>query len=391
MKVLDLFSGCGGLSLGFEQAGFEIYGGIDNNPDAVNTFQINFPNSIAILHDLNEIDIQQILHQLPDVHDVEILIGGPPCQGFSPGNRWTHETDDERNRLFFSFVEFVELIQPKVVVIENVRQIITKNNGYAKERIYEIFETRGYTVTHKILDSSDYNIPQIRKRNFFVITKDFDFDFDTIEKGDNAPTVGEALSELYPLEISGPSDMTKVNLQLLLREAGLPVSGKKEELIERLEAAKIKIEIDTHILIQRPTTEYQSYLRASDNKITNHVTRYPMEKTQLKMSHVPQGENWKAIPEHLWPTIRHNRHSSAYRRLHEMRPSCTIDTGITHSNYFHPIFNRIPSPRESARLQSFPDKFYFTGNRTQQYIQVGNAVPPLMAKALAVAIMGALK
>lgn len=353
MKVLDLFSGCGGLSLGFKQAGFEIYGGIDNNPDAVNTYQNNFPESIAIKQDLDSIDFSEILKLLPDIEDVEVLIGGPPCQGFSSANRWTHETDDQRNRLFFAFVEFVDLIAPKVIVIENVPQIITRDNGYAKDRIYEIFQTRGYKVNHEILNAVDYNVPQRRRRNFFVMTKGVDFNFDSVKKHNNAPTVGESLSELYQLE-----------------------PNKK---------------MDIHELQIEPKTSYQKYLRSRKNKITNHEVRYPAKEVQERISYVPQGSNWRSVPEDLWPRVRNNRHSSAYRRLHEDKPSCTIDTGNTHSNYFHPVFNRLPTPREAARLQSFPDDFHFTGTRTPQYKQVGNAVPPLMAKALAETIMGAFQ
>jgi len=375
------------LSLGFEQAGFQIVGGIDNNPDAVATFQHNFPNSIAIDADLENLTIKEVEDKITDIKGVEVLIGGPPCQGFSSANRWTHETDDRRNRLFLAFVEFVDQIQPKVVVIENVKGIITEDNGYAKNRIYELFESRGYEVNHKILDAKNYNVPQNRERNFFVMMKDVKFDFSSIEKHKRAPTVGEALRELYTLEKTPLENLTVAEIKQLLRKEGLRVSGKKSELIARLKNAGVNNKVDTHILKSKPRTKYQKYLRAENNKITNHPTPYyPHKSTQLKISHVPQGENWKAVPKRLWPTIRNNRHSSAYRRLHEDQQSCTIDTGNTHSNYYHPIFNRIPSPREAARLQSFPDNFYLTGKRTPQYIQVGNAVPPLMAKSLAQAI-----
>ena len=352
MKVLDLFCGCGGLSLGFEQAGFQIVGGIDINPHAVSTFQHNFPNSVAIEADLEILTTKELQDKIPDIKDVQVLIGGPPCQGFSSANRWTHESDDLRNRLFFEFVDLVEFIKPKVIVIENVRGIITRDNGYAKDRIYKIFEERGYKVCHKILKASDYGVPQNRYRNFFVITKNVDFDFEMLTKIEHTPTVGESLVEMYDFEQSKST---------------------------------------SHKFTKPPKTAYQKYLRRKSNIIENHEIRYPAAAVQTRISHVPQGENWRAVPEELWPRIRHNRHSSAYRRLHEDRPSVTIDTGNTHSNYFHPIFNRLPSPREAARLQSFPDSFFFTGTRSPQYIQVGNAVPPLLAKAIADALMGVLQ
>lgn len=135
-----------------------------------------------------------------------------------------------------------------------------------------------------------------------------------------------------------------------------------------------------------PKTKYQKYLRNKNNIIYNHDVRYPAEKVQHRISFVPQGGNWKNVPAELWPSDRKNRHSSAYKRLKEDDVSVTIDTGNNHSNYFHPKYNRIPTVREAARLQSFPDDFIFLGNRSDQYRQVGNAVPPLLAKSIAEAI-----
>ena len=111
--------------------------------------------------------------------------------------------------------------------------------------------------------------------------------------------------------------------------------------------------------------------------------KFSAEKVQERIKHVPQGGNWQFVPEELWPNNRKNRHSSAYKRLDPKTQSCTIDTGNAHSNYFHPLYNRIPTIRESARLQSFPDEFEFQGPRGSKYRQIGNAVPPLLAKAIA--------
>ncbi len=135
-----------------------------------------------------------------------------------------------------------------------------------------------------------------------------------------------------------------------------------------------------------PENDYAKYLRREDNYVHNHTIKYPADFVQHRISFVPQGGNWRDVPPELWPNERNNRHSSAYRRLKENDLSVTIDTGNTHSNYFHPIYNRIPTVREAARLQSFSDNFIFTGSRTEQYIQVGNAVPPKLAYAIANAI-----
>ena len=169
-KVLDLFCGAGGLSKGFEMAGFEIAGGIDFNQDAINTFNHNFKNVKGICCDIMNLSDAEIEMQFGNLKDIDVIIGGPPCQGFSEANR-NKINDDPRNKLFFQFLKFVDIAQPKVVIIENVRGIVTQDNGYAKNMIYEIFESRGYHVNHKILDASEYGVPQTRLRNFIVFTK----------------------------------------------------------------------------------------------------------------------------------------------------------------------------------------------------------------------------
>ena len=146
----------------------------------------------------------------------------------------------------------------------------------------------------------------------------------------------------------------------------------------------------TYKLKTNPTTSYRKYLRSENNTIENHEIKYPAEIVQERISHVRQGENWASIPKELFKNQRSNRHSSAYKRLKETDVSVTLDTGNAHSNYFHPLYNRIPTVREAARIQSFRDDFVFKGTRSAQYRQVGNAVPPLLAKALASAILEAM-
>lgn len=352
MNVIDLFCGCGGLSKGFELAGFNIVGGIDFNAPAISTFNENFKHAKGICCDLLEMDESKIKDIFGDLSNIDVIIGGPPCQGFSSANRYKIEGDDPRNKLFFEFVKFVDLAKPSAIVIENVRGIVTKDNGYAKERIYNIFEERGYHVNHCILDACDYGVPQHRLRNFFVMLKKEKFDFETLKKATSIISVKEAIGELYNFENIDDSTVTIATV---------------------------------------PTTTYQEYLRSDDSVAYNHEVRYPAEKVQERISYVPQGGNWQCVPEHLWPSSRSNRHSSAYKRLDEKQPSVTIDTGNNHSNYFHPLYNRIPTVREAARLQSFPDNFKFMGNRSEQYRQVGNAVPPLLAKAIADRLMEVLK
>lgn len=346
LNVLDLFCGCGGLSEGFRLAGFNIVGGVDFNEAAIKTFNKNFPKAKGICCDLLEMNEDDIIKEFGDLKEIDVIIGGPPCQGFSSANRYKKEEKDPRNKLFFEFVKFVEMADPDAVVIENVQGIVTNDNGYALKRIYDIFEKRGYVVNHCILNANEFGVPQNRKRNFFVMIKGKEkFDFNKLTRKKKLVTVSEAIKELYNYEKHDSND------PLVIRK--------------------------------KPRTDYQKYLRARNNKTTNHEVRYPAEKVQKRISHVPQGGNWRDVPEDMWPSSRSNRHSSAYKRLDENEPSCTIDTGNNHSNYFHPLYNRIPTVREAARLQSFKDRFIFEGNRSEQYRQVGNAVPPLLSKAIA--------
>lgn len=346
-KVLDLFCGCGGISEGYALAGFDIVGGIDFNEYATQTFKHNFKKANVYNIDITAFPDNQIEEEFGDV---DVIVGGPPCQGFSSANRWQKEMDDPRNKLFFEYIRFVQKINPKVIMIENVRGLLTRDNGYAINRIKEILGEAEYNISYKILDASEYGVPQIRKRAIIVgIRKDFSnlfFDFDTIEK-QSKTTVEDAIGELYCFEESA--------------------DGMK--------------------IIETPAnTPLRKYYRTKDNSISDQDIVYPAEKVQERIKYVPQGGNWQNVPEELWPSNRKNRHSSAYKRLDPKTQSCTIDTGNAHSNYFHPIFHRIPTIRESARLQSFPDSFEFQGPRGSKYRQIGNAVPPLMAKAIADAI-----
>jgi DNA (cytosine-5)-methyltransferase 1 len=342
--VLDLFCGCGGLSEGFRLAGYDIVAGIDINQAAIDTYNYNFGENKGVCCDLSTMDENIIAEKMESLGRIDVIIGGPPCQGFSSANRYKKEGEDPRNKLFYEFVKFVDIAKPKAVVIENVRGIISKDNGYAKNRIYDIFETRGYKVTHKILNAVDYGVPQNRKRNFFIMLKNEKFEFNEIPKNKKAISVKEAIGELYNYENNSDGNI---------------------------------------VIKEEPVTRFQKYLRALNNVVQNHEIRYPSLIVQNRIAHVPQGGNWRSVPEELWTTQRNNRHSSAYKRLDENKPSCTIDTGNNHSNYFHPLYNRIPTVREAARLQSFSDTFVFLGNRSEQYRQVGNAVPPLLSKAIA--------
>ncbi|WHP41466.1 DNA cytosine methyltransferase [Lysinibacillus capsici] len=338
--VIDMFCGCGGLSRGFMDAGYEVLLGIDNNEDALKSFRANHNGAISINGDLFEDSTILQMASATNNRQIDLIIGGPPCQGFSlSGSRIE---DDERNKLFNAMVHAVEFFQPKAFLLENVPGLATLYGGKARNAIIEEFSRLGYTVTDKILYAPDYGVPQIRKRLFFIGLLDGNkFEFpEPILTSDKYVTTGDAISDLHDFTID---------------DMGEEVSVYRNE----------------------PKSKYQKMMRKKATQLFNHVGTKHSEEVIKVISLVPEGGNHKDLP----PGIGENRKfNEAWTRYHRNKPSKTIDTG--HRHHFHYEFNRVPSVRENARLQSFPDDFRFFGNKTQQYRQVGNAVPPLLGKVL---------
>lgn len=345
LNVLDMFCGCGGLSKGFLDAGCRIVLGTDNDLAALKTFEKNHDGSHSSAIDLSERDFNKKIDEIISDTKIDIIVAGPPCQGFSlTGPR---NFDDKRNRLYMSVIKAVEIYSPKAFVIENVPGMATLYKGQVKDEIIRRLEVLGYSVKCDILCAADYGVPQIRKRLFFCgIRKEYGtFTFpEPYLMPENYITCSDAISDL-------PNRQTE--------------HGK---------------EIDDYDTA--PSSEYQRAMRGYFLKLYNHVATAHTQLVKDIISLVPEGENYKSLP----PGIGDNRKfNEAWTRYHSLRPSKTIDTG--HRNHFHYKYNRVPTIRENARLQSFPDDFIFYGTRTQQNKQVGNAVPPLLGKAIAVQIL----
>lgn len=332
--VLDLFCGCGGLSLGFENAGYNVLVGIDMWKDALITYQLNHKNSQTICADLSTLLPSSVELKIGG-DKVDVIIGGPPCQGFSIAGK--RIVDDERNKLYKSFVRMVSHFKPKAFVLENVPNILSMGNGTIKDAIIADFEDLGYTVVTKVLMASDYGVPQNRKRAIFVGTLN-----------------GEEFQ--YPQ----PSTPEPVNVKDAISD--LPCESVAEG--------------DKYP--SQPLSDYQKLMRKGSKGVFNHDITIHTEKTQEIIAMVPDGGNYKDLPLELQQTRKVH---IAWTRLNSKRPSITIDTG--HFHHFHYEYNRVPTVRESARIQSFPDTFHFVGVKTSQLKQVGNAVPPLMAMAIA--------
>ena len=331
--VLDLFCGCGGLSLGFEKAGFKVELAIDNWEDALITYRKNHKGTKTVNGDLLVLDPKEI-EQKYDISSIDVIIGGPPCQGFSVAGK--RIIDDDRNKLYKSFVRFVDFYHPKAFVMENVPNILSIGNGAVKESILRDFSNLGYNVTYKVLTASEYGVPQNRRRAIFVGMLNGVFDFN-IPVVSHIVTASEALSDL---------------------PEGTIIDGDR--------------------YIVEPLNDYQRLMRERTNVVYNHEVTIHNQKTIDIISMVPDGGNYKDLPLSLQNTRKVH---IAWTRLNSKKPSITIDTG--HRHHFHYKWNRVPTVRESARIQSFPDDFVFLCSKTSQYKQVGNAVPPLMAKAIA--------
>lgn len=338
---IDLFSGCGGLSLGFEMAGFESILAIDNWKDALTTYSYNRKNARVLCGDLSTLDPVKIKKEY-NISDVDVIIGGPPCQGFSVAGK--RIIDDERNKLYKSFVSFVNCFRPYAFVMENVPNILSIGNGVVKESIINEFENIGYKVSVQVILASDYGVPQNRRRAVFVGMLDGrDFVFPEPYKTEKV-TSFDALS-----------DLTEDSL------------------------------VDGSPYPMEPTNDFQYYARMNSGGIYNHDITIHNEKTKEIIAMVPDGGNYKDLPIELQQTRKVH---IAWTRLCSTKPSITIDTG--HRHHFHYKWDRVPTVRESARIQSFPDDFIFQCSKTSQYKQVGNAVPPLMAKAIALQLSNSL-
>ena len=372
LTSIDLFSGCGGLTLGFRMAGVRSILASDIDENCEKTFHRNFPDVPFICKDITDISLQEVKDVIGDAIP-DIIVGGPPCQGFSLANKRRGKiADDPRNRLFYGFVKFVDWYSPKAFVMENVKGLLSMQGGKVIQTIVEEFANageQGYNVAYKILRASDYGVPQNRER---VVLVGFRKDLEAepcfpIPFQHKYITVDEAIGDLPQI-----------------------AAGQGSEVQEyRCEAQN----------------EYQRLMRTGSSYVLNHIA----------MRHTPRlVERFKAIKPgqslvDVWEThgsVKRGapseksdiKFSQNNQRLHGDQPAPTIAASFQ-SNFIHPHLNRNFTAREGARLQSFPDDFVFEGMRTKmswekglsQYQQIGNAVPVLMAQAIAKCLIEQLR
>lgn len=360
--VVDLFSGCGGISWGLQEAGFCILAGVDLWRPALRTFQLNHPHSRVFEADLTKLAPQQLLQDLGlGEGELDCLVGGPPCQGFSKNVPATERfLEDPRNLLFRNFLDFVKVLAPKTVLIENVAELYNAFSGQIREEIQSGLSSLGYEVQIAVIYAPEYGVPQRRRRCFFIASR-------TGVKPELPPaTFGSAdIKNLKPF------------LSAWSAISDLPIlyNGEGYEPME---------------YVSLPGNDYQTHMRRTSIALYDHVTRTLNAKQYARISSIKPGQGLRDLPP---PLQTKGGYSGAYGRLDFEMMAPTITRWVFHpgsGRFCHPQQPRLLTIREVARLQSFPDTFRFTGTYIEKAHQVGNAVPPHISYAFATSLRDCL-
>jgi len=372
LKLIDLFCGTGGFGQGFvnHSPRFEISYAIDSNPVAAKTAKANHPFSLVSDDDIREVDPNRVSSML-GVKVADVIVGGPPCQGFSSlrPNRSSRE-QDERNNLFLNFVKFVRCFQPKVFVLENVVGLVTHEQGNTLARILEAFSDLGYTCDWRILNAANYGVPQKRER--FIL----------IGNRNGGPISFPKPTHHYDGRVIGHRDKSRF----------VPSEGKLPPALSVMDAIGdlpvLSSGESAEIYTNHPKTDYQRLRRKKQKALTLHRASNHSAKMLEVIRHA--GASISSIPSHLITS----GFSSCYSRLDAHEPATTITVKFqspASSKCIHPQQDRTITPREAARIQGFDDDYEFWGSMTQIASQIGNAVPPLLGKAIAGEVLGMLE
>ena len=359
LNAIDLFCGAGGLSEGFRQAGFHVLAGQDFDDQAGATFAATHPEAKFIGGPIQDVTPQQLLGAAGKKRgEIDVIVGGPPCQGYSVYNH-QRGVSDPRAGLFREYLRIVKGIQPRWLVMENVTGITSIAGGGVVNEIFEGMKGLGYRVDMKVLRAEEYGVPQERRRVFFIATRtDTPILFPEPTHGKGLlpfVTVWDAISDLPKLENG---------------DKAAPRAYAKE-----------------------PQNGYQALLRGACTIVQNHSASRLSRVNEERMRHIPPGGSWRDIPFDLLPAgmkqAKRSDHTKRYGRPKKTDLACTILTkcDVHWGAYIHPVQNRSLTVREAARLQSFPDFFTFHGSSTEQYVQVGNAVPPLLGRCVAESLL----
>lgn len=365
-SVVDVFCGAGGLSEGFRQAGFDVVLGLDWDEHACATHATNFPESITWNRDVREVTGREILRATRR-RSIDVVIGGPNCQGVS--ERGHRDPKDARNQMFGQFARLVEELRPKFFVIENVAGLTHKHNFPLLQRVFRKFRALGYRCAADVLLAANYGVPQLRHRLVIVGTR-----LPRVELSLPAPSHDE-----HGVGAMGESRLRHVTVREAIGD------------LHRLSTGKGMEERD-YPSVKSRLTAFQSSMRRGSVCLHNHIAAKTAQINIERVSWIPEGGNWKDIPSELLPPrflrCRLTDHSTTYGRLRWDHPAFTITAlcdNVTAGAYTHPSQDRALTVREAARLQGFPDRYRFVG--AQKTRQVGNSVPPPLARHIAAHVM----
>lgn len=369
--AIDLFSGAGGLTLGLLNAGFEVRLCSDNDPACAETHRRNFPEIPFVHLDVEALTGNRIRNLTGlETGSLDLLVGGPPCQGFSIIGR--RKLGDPRNGLFFDFMRLARDLRPKVILIENVTGLATLHNGAMMKIIADSFDLAGYIGQCAELLAAQYGVPQLRWRMFFVGWRA------DLKRSGGFPAPTHGLAGIGDLVPNRTIDEKCSKGFVTIREAidDLPA----------LRAGECVIRYDG-----RPSGAYQEAMReGASEELANHYAAKLSNRNMERLEKLRPGDDWRSLPHHLLPAgmqrALRKDHTRRYRRMQWNGVARSIITRFRDpksGEYIHPEQDRTISIREAARIQSFPDWFVFEGSRSKQYDQVGNAVPPILGRAVA--------
>lgn len=343
-RVLDLFCGAGGLSWGLHKnPNFKTIVALDFDAQAAETFKKNMPDTEVLVGDITDDEIKKKVIEIAKKGEVNMIVGGPPCQGYSMKGKKLG-LQDPRNFLFREYLNIVEQLKPDVFVIENVKGLLVSTNGWFKDEIVQSIRSLGYEVRFGLLNAADFGVPQARERAIFICSKG------------------------RPIELPKPTVTDYVTVRDAISDLAYLNSGEGQ------------FEQDYAI---EPQSIYQIQMRKDSQKLYNHKASNHKEIAIEKLKLIPPEQGKEFLPDNM---IGNQKFKTTWGRLKWDEVSPTIDTRFDASSNGtnnHPFLHRAITPREAARIQSFADDFIFYGSKVYVRKQIGNAVPPLLAKAIA--------
>ncbi|HBD95711.1 MAG: cytosine specific DNA methyltransferase [Parcubacteria group bacterium GW2011_GWF1_40_6] len=362
LKIIDLFAGVGGISVGFKKAGFDVVSANEYNAEIANTYIKNHPGTKMIVEDITKVDSKELLN---GEKDICVVVGGPPCQGFSMAGRRIRNDgaflNDPRNELFKEFIRVVKDVKPKIFVMENVAAMLNIHGGTVKNEIIKKFKEIGYETKVHVLLAADYGVPQLRRRAVFIGNR-----------------IGIDPEDFFPDKTHGPQKQR-------------PYVTVAETILDLPKVSAGLGQFESEYAFNKNLTQYQKERRGKSKKLYNHqATKHDPRIIKILKS-IKEGEGRSSLPLALQTK---SIHSGAFGRINRNKPAYTITTRFdtpSVGRVTHPLQHRALTPREAARIQSFNDDFIFYGSRGSVGIQIGNSVPPLLAQSIALKIRKVLK